>query len=421
MHAPEVEGFFTEAAITEPLPFLRTARHRYPVFRSRMADGQEGFVVTRYEDIKAVFANSSDFSNAYAHILRPAHETGDGPPSDEAAGFDYNKYASFLLTEDDPVHAKRRDLVAAVFRAKSVSDLTPSIYARCDRIVDSFIARGEADLINDFAVPLALGTILEILGFGDDLVGQAYNWSIAAAMRISHSGMPEQEREAAEHIAEMIAYLKQAVADIRADKPFDQSSIAYQVVSARNGGGFLLDEDEAVSFLHELLFAGNETTRATIVAAIALLLRHPDQLALLVRNRALLDNAVEETLRFHSTGCAIWRIAARDTRIGEVEVPAGAILNLRMDSANRDAEVFEDPDRFDISRKKSKAHLGFGYGLHHCVGNLLAKRETFVAIDRLIQRLPGLALIPERCDFTREPHVLAHAFKAVHIRFEPAR
>lgn len=420
MQAPEVEGFFTVAAITDPLPFLQEARQRYPVFRSRMADGQESFVVTRYEDIKAVYANASDFSNAYAHILRPAEQTGDGTANQAAEEFDYNKYASFLLTEDDPVHAKRRDLVAAVFRAKSVSDLTPSIYARCDRIIDSFAETGEADLINDLAVPLALGTILQILGFGDDLVGRAYNWSLAAAMRISHSGTPEQEREAAAHIAEMIAYLKQAVADIRTGKPFDQSSIAYQVVSARSDGRYLLDEDEAVSFLHELLFAGNETTRATIVAAIALLLRHPDQLAKLQMSRALLDNAVEETLRFHSTGAAIWRIAARDTRIGEIDVPEGAILNLRMDSANRDAAVFDDPDRFDITRKGSKSHLGFGYGLHHCVGNLLAKRETLVALDRVTERLRNLALISERCDFSREPHVLAHAFKAVHIRFAPA-
>lgn len=354
MQAPEVEGFFTDSAISEPLLFLRTAREHYPVFRSRMADGQEGFVVTKYEDIKAVYGNAADFSNAYAHILRPPPEA-DEPAHDESAGFDYNQYASFLLTEDDPIHAKRRELVAAVFRARSISDLTPSIYARCDRIIDSFIGKGEADLINDFAVPLALGTILQILGFGDDLIGRAYNWSLAAAMRISHSGTPEQEREGAEHIAEMIAYLKQAVSDIRTGRPFDENSIAYQVVSARDGEAFLLDEDEAVSFLHELLFAGNETTRATIVAAIALVLQHPDQLAMLRQNRALLDNAVEETMRFHSTGAAIWRIAARDTRIGKIEVPEGAILNLRMDSANRDADVFEQPDRFDITRKKSKA------------------------------------------------------------------
>ncbi|MBK8861617.1 MAG: cytochrome P450 [Sphingomonadales bacterium] len=120
-------------------------------------------------------------------------------------------------------------------------------------------------------------------------------------------------------------------------------------------GDFLLDDDEAVSFLHEPLFAGNETTRATIVAAIALVLRHPDQMTLLRQNWALLDNAVEETLRYHLTGAAIWRIAARDTWIGDIEQPAGAILNLRMDSANRDASVFADPDRFDITRKGSES------------------------------------------------------------------
>ncbi|MBK7285388.1 MAG: hypothetical protein IPI83_14710 [Sphingomonadales bacterium] len=123
------------------------------MFRSPMADGQLGFVVTRYEDVKTVYANAVDFSNAYAHVLRPAHDAGKRQLDEEAESFDYNKYASFLLTEDDPIHAKRRDLVAAVFRAKSVNDLTPAIHARCDRIIDSFIARGEADLINDFAVP----------------------------------------------------------------------------------------------------------------------------------------------------------------------------------------------------------------------------------------------------------------------------
>lgn len=420
MQAPEVAGFFTHAAITDPLPFLAEARARYPVFRSLMADGQDGFVVTRYDDIKAVYANAADFSNAYAHVLRPPLDDNTDKPDEAAMGFDYNRYASFLLTEDDPVHAKRRELVAAVFRARSVNDLTPAIEARCDSLIDAFIGRGEADLINDFAVPLALGTILQISGFGDELVGRAYGWSLAAAMRISHSGTPEQEREAADQIAEMIAYLRQAVADIRSGRPFDRNSIAYHVVSARDDNGYLLNEDEAVSFLHELLFAGNETTRATIVAAIALVLRHPEQFALLQENRALLDNAVEETLRYHSTGAAIWRIATRDTRIGEIVVPAGAILNLRMDSANRDASVFEDADRFDISRKGAKAHLGFGYGLHHCVGDLLAKRETLVALDRVTQRLKALALVPEACDFRREPHVLAHAFKAVRIRFDRA-
>jgi cytochrome P450 len=417
MQAPEINGFFSEEHITNPLPFLKRARHEYPVFRSKGGNGEEIFVVTRYADLKDVFARVDHFSNDYAHILRPpsngkASEDGD-------IGFEYNKYGSFLLTEDDPVHARRRELVAAFFRAKSVNDLTPSIYTRCDRIIDAFIERGEADVIADLAAPMTLGTILHVLGFDESMVGRAYDWSLAAAMRISHNGTPEQEREGWRHIADMIEYLKQAVNDIRSGKPYDEGSISYQVISAKIDGQYLLDDEEAVSFMHELLFGGNETTRATIVAGVALLLRHPDQLALLREDRSLLDSAVEEVLRFHSTGSAIWRVAACDTQIAGYDIPAGSVLNLRMDSANRDVEIFDNPDAFDIRRAKSKVHLAFGYGVHHCVGNLLAKRETFVALDRVLDRLNNLSLVEELCDFDREPHVLAHSFKAMHIRFEP--
>jgi len=410
--------FYTEKTILEPLEDLRAARQDAPVFLTRDESGQEIYVVARYDLIREIFSKPEDFSNDYANILRPKNASAEANAILARTGFDYEKHGSFLLTADGAYHKRLRALVAPAFTIGRINRLSDAMSHDADALIDNFIERGEADVFADFAAPFTLGSILRVIGLDSSLINRAVGWSTAAALRVSRRVTREQELESSHELADMITFLQAHVRAIRANPGDD---LASSVITARAEGQDPLSDEEAVSFLHEMLFAGNETTRATIVAGVALLLRHPEQLALLRSDASLMPNAVEEILRHHSTGAAIWRIAARDTKIGGVAIPKGAVINLRMDSANRDESTFTDADKFDIRRSNANINLTFGYGLHHCVGNLLARRETAIALTKFLGRLEDMRLVEDRCDLRREQHVLAHILRAVHIAFRPGR
>lgn len=411
------EHFYDDEVVLNPLDELRDARATSPVFLTRNQAGMEIYVVASYALIKDVLDRPGDFSNDYATILRPTTGNAEAAAIIAETGFDYARHGSFLLTRDDPEHARLRELVAPAFTVGAVNRQVQRLEVAADRLIDSFIASGRCDLYGDFAIPFTLGAILGVMGLDEAMWPQAYRWTSAGARRISHMLTPEQEVADARELAGMIRFLQELVQKLRAQPGDDLMS---RVLMSRVDGRALTDQ-EAVSFLHEMMFAGNETTRANIVATMALLIRHPEQLAMVRANPALASDAVEEALRHHSTATSIWRIAARDTRIGETDIPKGAVINVRFDSANRDEAVFEDADRFDITRRKARQNLTFGSGVHHCIGNLLARRETIIAVAKMSARLDDPAIDEANSDFRRDFHILAHSLRAVTIKFRPGQ
>jgi cytochrome P450 len=170
-----------------------------------------------------------------------------------------------------------------------------------------------------------------------------------------------------------------------------------------------------------VLVAGNETTRNTLISGMIRFLENPDQLRLLREDPSLAVNAVEEILRLETPASSMWRIATRDTVLGGVHLPKGAVISLRYDSANRDENQFSDPDKFDIRRSNSRSHLSFSYGAHHCMGQHLARKELSVAFPKLLTRLGNVRMIAEKSDLSIKPSVLIRARNSLHIAFDPGR
>lgn len=411
------EDFYTDEMVLNPLGELKDARATSPVFKTRNQAGTEIYVVTTYALIKDVLDRADDFSNQYASVLRPATGNAGANAIIAATGFDYAKHGSFLLTTDEPEHKRLRALVAPAFTVGAVNRQTRRIEKLADDLIDNFIEGGTCNLLEDFAIPYSLGVILGVMGLDEAMWRQAYEWTSAGARRISHMLTPEQEIADARRLAEMITFLKDLVRKLRANPGDDLMS---RVLTSKIDGRSLTDQ-EALSFLHEMMFAGNETARATVIASIALLIRNPEQMALAKADHSLIPNVIEEALRHHSTATSIWRIARHDTDIGGLAIPAGAVINVRFDSANRDEAVFEDADSFDVARRKARQNLTFGYGIHHCIGNLLARKEAVVALTRLLDRLDDIGLDEAHCDLRRDFHILAHSLRAVSITFRPGK
>ncbi len=180
-----------------------------------------------------------------------------------------------------------------------------------------------------------------------------------------------------------------------------------------------LTDVEILSVIQQILIAGNETTRSTLIGMMAHLLDDPAQLQLLVDDPKLIQNGVEETLRFETPASCTWRIAREDVELGGVLIPKGSILMARLESANHDDSYFESPETFDVRRTNAKNHLSFGQGVHFCVGRVLARREMNIAMPKLLRRLQNLAIRRDKSDLRIHTSVHIRALRALHIVFDP--
>jgi cytochrome P450 len=199
-----------------------------------------------------------------------------------------------------------------------------------------------------------------------------------------------------------------------------KNDLITDIVTAQLDDGARLTDDQIIPLLGELLIAGNETTRNSLIGGMTQFLRNPDQLLALKGDRSLVQNAVEEVLRLFSPKAGMWRIAARDSQLGGISIKKGAIVMVRMDSANRDDAQFPNGESFDIRRPNARTHLAFGFGVHSCLGNPLARKELQVAFPILFDRLKSPRIDEDRSDLGRHASVLMHALNALFIRFEPA-
>ncbi|MDH3994387.1 MAG: cytochrome P450, partial [Gammaproteobacteria bacterium] len=175
---------------------------------------------------------------------------------------------------------------------------------------------------------------------------------------------------------------------------------------------------ELLSMIEQLLVAGNETTTSATTGGMLSLIQLPEQLQILLDDPGMIDNAVEEILRFESPSAGLWRVVTRDTEIQGVAIPRGALLQLRYAAANRDERVFDNPDSMDVCRKNADDHIAFGYGIHFCPGAFLGRKEMKVAFARLLQRLTNIRLAEGKNDLTHWPNMVLRGLKELHITFD---
>jgi cytochrome P450 len=411
------EGFLTRESLESPYGIYRETRKNGPIFRTRDPKGREVLVVTSYQLVKEVFERPQDFSSLLGPFLTEGTANAEADAILDQSPTGKRLALTLLLILDNPEHKRLRSIVNTVFTPKRIAELTLGIERIVHDLVDDFITNGEVDFLQDFAALLPIRVILDVLGIDGTMARKAQLWSDAVLVRVSHLGNHEEEIKAAKLILEMQQFMYDA---IQARRQTPANDLITDIVNARLDDGEGLTDEQIIPLLGELLIAGNETTRDSLIGGMTEFLHNPEQLLALREDRSLAQNAVEEVLRLFSPKAGMWRIAARETQLGGVSINKDTIVMVRMDSANRDDAQFPNGESFDIRRPNARTHLGFGFGVHHCLGNLLARKELQVAFPVLIDRLKSPCIDEARSDLGRHASVLMHALNALVIKFEPA-
>ena len=378
-------------------------RGRCPVAHLASRGGLRSYVVTGYEDAKAVLADP--------RLHKDPRTLPPSPQRDGMARIFEAPLSRHMLTADPPEHTRLRRLVSAQFTVRRTELLRPRVQQIADELIDVFAAKGEADFVHDFAAQLPTLVIAELLGVPAEDRSRFRRW---ADELLRPPGDPS--RDSAEE--QFTAYVDAQIARKRAEPADDLVSA---LVAGRQEER--LSEAELRGTVFLLLIAGYETTTNLLGNGMLALLRHPDQYALLRARPDLVPNAVEEFLRYDApVERSSLRMAAEDLEIAGTPVPEGSIVMAALMSANRDGRVFEEPDRLDITRPVHGAgtHLAFGHGIHYCLGAPLARLEGQVAFETLMRRLPRLELAVPADQLAYRPAALMRALVSLPIRFAPA-
>ena len=353
-----------------------------PILRVRFPSGFEGWLVTRYEDARLVLADPR-FSRALLY---------DGAPCMIQPG-DFATGERSILNLDPPDHTRLRRLAAQAFTARRIAALRPMIERIADELLTALAERNPpADVVEHFAFPLPTAVMCEILGvpFADRDRFRLWSQVIVAPLAFTPDLV---EKARADGASDMLALVAAKRAKPGAD-------ILSSLVHAQEGDDRLSDA-ELVDLGTQLLLAGHETTVTLLGTGLFLLFTHPDQLAALRADPDLTPGAIEEIMRFDGPiENSLLRVPLEDIEIGGTVIKAGEGVVALTCVANRDPAVFPDPNRFDITRRGA-AQLGFGHGIHFCLGAALARLEAEVALRALLARFPSLdlAVAPEEIEW----------------------
>lgn len=373
----------------DPYPDYAQLRAHAPV--CPQPDGS--MVLTRYADIKAVLSDPAGYSADKRIDFRPRF--GDSPL--------YEHHTTSIVFNDPPYHTRVRRLLAPFFAARVLRQMESSIAAMVDRLLDRAAERGRIDVVSEFAHPIPLNLIADLLGVPADERLPLQGWAQAILGALEPVRTEAQLAEGNRAVEEFKDYLRDLIARKRRRPPAaHEVDVLWALIEASEEGDGLTE----IEILHNSIFmlnAGHDTTGALIANGVDLLFRYPDQARRLREDPTLIKSAVEEMLRFESPLQIGNRRTTRDCRIGGVDLTAGTFLHLVLASANRDEREFVAAGVFDVARTPNR-HLAFSHGIHTCAGNSLARIEAAIAFGKLLERFPRMTQAapterPERSRF----------------------
>ncbi|MEV7617113.1 cytochrome P450 [Streptomyces sp. NPDC089799] len=376
----------------DPYPLYAALREKGSVHRVHIPGSGDVWLVLGRDEVRAALTDPR-LRNDIRHSATWESDGGN------AIGLN-------MLQTDAPHHTRLRALVAREFTAGRIEAMRPRVQQIADGLLDALPPVGAADLVADYALPLPLTVICELLGVpaGDQHLFHTWSTELVA---------PSSPAAAGAAAGGMSAYFAELIAAKADDPGPDLMSSLVRASAAPDG----LSAEELLGMAFLLLVAGHETTVNLISGGVLNLLRHPDQLAALRADPGLLDGAVEEMLRHDGpVTSAAFRFAAEPVEIAGVRIAAGDSVMLSLAAASRDPEHFADPDRFDI-RRTVRGHLAFGHGIHHCLGAPLARVEGRIAVETLLRRLPDLALAVEPDSLVRRPGSMLRGLAALPVRW----
>ena len=394
---PGPAGFLTMMGpefLTNPYPFYERLRSLSPVLRAPGAVELGAWIVTSHSACSTAL-RSKQFGKEGQKVLPP--EKLAMIPLERLDLVDRRR--NNMLFRDPPDHTRLRGLVSQAFTPRTIERLRPHIGEIAEHLLDDAQKRGSMDLIADFAFPLPIIVIAELLGVPPEERDRFKTWSNQLIVGLSPLAQQEDFVRIAKAIGELDDYLSGVIAERRRAPRQDLIS---ELIQAQEAGD-QLSQDEMVATCRLLLTAGHETTVNLIGNGTLALLRHPEEWARLRADTGLLPGAIEELLRYDSPVQMTLRFTLEDTQLGNQAVSRGDLLMVLTGAANHDPEHYAEPARLDVTRENAHSHLAFGAGIHYCLGASLARLEGQIAIGGLLRRMPGLQVAAEPLEWRKNP------------------
>jgi cytochrome P450 len=389
---PQLDGFslIDPDFLTDPYALVVRAHREAPVFWDPAING---WVVTKYQDIASILADSVRFSSRAVGRIPVPRDIAPLAP-------DFAK-DEIIFAIDPPEHTLARLTLQYGFTKKVVDGLADHANAVAEQVIDRIIDHGECNLINDFCYAFSLGVIMKMLNLPTQNAAQYRRWAEALFALLTPKPLDGDDQAVATNLsmdqirsrwndlAEANSFLRNIVGQ-RQENP--TNDLISAMLQARDTDGNRIDPGAVVRHSLSLIAAGFDTTATLIAHVVLLLSRNPDQLDALKADFSLTANAIEEGLRRRGSTTTLFRIATEDVVVRDQPIARGSMICLLLPGANLDADVFPDPEKFDIRRANANKHLGLGRGRHACVGQPLVRIEAPIGLRKLYERMPDLRI-----------------------------
>lgn len=415
MKAPADFDFLDPQLQSDPLDFFAALRKQAPVY---LEPRTGAYFITRAEDIRAAVSQPEVFSNEVdPSVFRVCQGLSLEQRDPEVAQRLKEKgwlVPHTLLLTDPPVHGRYRRLVMEALSAQAIRRIEPLIKAQIDRYLEPFDQGETVDFLAAFAQKLPVSIILNFLGASLDHLDNVNDWADQFFSTMMGQTSREEYLKSVDAIAEVHKFIATRVEEIE-QRP-DHSLLSTLMHAHEATGDAPLTLEELLSICQVLLMAGHDTTRQTLTNAVCALATRPEVLRRLDANRELIRSFVDEVVRLYSPANVTSRFTIQDTTLGGVHIPKHSTVFICWGSGNRDEQLFPAADELRCPRENLSAHMGFGYGIHFCVGMRLAKAQLGLTIEALLDRYSEITLAVEPDELSYAPAINLRALTSLPIR-----